>query len=283
MTSAIQQYWRHTMKYAIAVIIAPRMNRMTATAIARQWQGRGQQLYSHSAHPPTHSPPYPLCFLVLWWRISFPQFLAAYVSIIIPSGPTQTPPPFQPGENWYRWRGGGKVVAEGKRWGMPGWLAGTTTAKKGLPAIFPSHVWHLGDITIDPGIRPTVTFGINFVTKNVSNSFFLICFINPPHFHNDLKCSHVLWGLSRAILHIQISFLSFDFLSIDGSRSFFHLSIVSSGATHLLHSLRRHAFFSPHNLYYLHVWNASIKHSILSSKYIFTISSQKIWLWSSSI
>ena len=47
--------------------------------------------------------------------------------------------------------------------------------------------------------------------KMSTNSFFLICFINPPHFHNDLKCSHVLWGLSRAILHIQISFLSFDF------------------------------------------------------------------------
>ena len=103
-----------------------------------------------------------------------------------------------------------------------------------------------------------------------TNSFFLICFINPPHFHNDLKCSHVLWGLSRAILHIQISFLSFDFLSIDGSRSFFHLSIVSSGATHLLHSLRRHAFFSPHNLYYLHVWNTSVTHGIFFKIYFHT-------------
>ena len=92
MTSAIQQYWRHTMKYAIAVIIAPRMNRMTATAIARQWQGRGQQLYSHSAHPPTHSPPYPLCFLVLGTDFFSPIPGCLRVNYNLIQAP-QTPPP----------------------------------------------------------------------------------------------------------------------------------------------------------------------------------------------
>ena len=125
-----------------------------------------------------------------------------------------------------------------------GWLA-PRRPKKGSPQ-FSRRTFDTSE-TSQSTLGPAQPLRLESILspKMSTNSFFLICFINPPHFHNDLKCSHVLWGLSRAILHIQISFLSFDFLSIDGSRSFFHLSIVSSGATHLLHSLRRHAFFSP--------------------------------------
>ena len=133
MTSAIQQYWRHTMKYAIAVIIAPRMNRMTATAIARQWQGRD---CNYTPIPSTHSPPYPLCFLVLWWRISFPQFLAAYVSIIISSRPPRRLP--LPASWWKLIRmTRGESCRAGKTLGHAGVVGWHHDGQKRAPRNFP--------------------------------------------------------------------------------------------------------------------------------------------------
>ena len=91
-----------------------------------------------------------------------------------------------------------------------GWLA-PRRPKKGSPQ-FSRRTFDTSE-TSQSTLGPAQPLRLESILspKMSTNSFFLICFINPPHFHNDLKCSHVLWGLSRAILHIQISFLSFDF------------------------------------------------------------------------
>ena len=48
------------------------------------------------------------------------------------------------------------------------WLVGTTRRpKKDSPQFSRRPVWHVGDIAIEVGTRPTVTFGINLVPKIV--------------------------------------------------------------------------------------------------------------------
>ena len=221
----------------ILVIIAPRMNRMRGTPVARQWQGWGrlwQQLYSHSVHilslftfsswfwaavwlcsnaTPSISP-LRLCFLVATitlpsistlnatlvhiLRLSPAAFSAAgwqspilnflpFLSPTLPSlgflvlmtdffspvpgcqhvnyNPIQAPrrPPSSLG-----WKLIQMTRGESCRGAHMGGSLAPRRPKKGSPQFSRRPVWHLGDIPIDPGFRPTVTFGINFVTKNVS-------------------------------------------------------------------------------------------------------------------